>query len=469
MKKNRKIEVILTVYIVSICLMCLINFKIDPDYLWHLKAGEYMFKNGILRHDIFSWSVHGRYWMSHEWLFEILIYFLKIVFGKAHIFIYCFSTTLILIFIMFFTNKRNIMKNLTFSIFWFALFILCMFYVQARPHMISFIFLSLTIYFLYDLYKNESSKKIYFLPLISILWANIHGGSSNLPYLFCFIFIISGLFDFKFSKIRFKKLNKIQLKKYLIVMILCMIAVCINIHGLKMFIYPYQNMMDKKMIENIIEWRSTSLNELSNYIYILFVVFITMVMLLSKRKMEFIDFILFGFSVFLGLKSIRFWFYTYIIMSYCIYNYIGRYEDDIKILKIGVSCFVILFVTIFSINVHKFFPKHYYFLLESKDIEYIKSLNSQKLFNTYNYGGDLIYNDIPVFIDGRADLYSKDIFGDYLSISNSDGDYYVMMRKYDFDYYLVEGGSNIDYYLTYSGDKYMLLYSNKNVRIYKKK
>ena len=55
----------------------------------------------------------------------------------------------------------------------------------------------------------------------------------------------------------------------------------------------------------------------------------------------------------------------------------------------------------------------------------------------YDYGGILIYNDIEVFIDGRADLYSKYNYKDYLDISCLRGDYPKLIEKYDFDYFLV--------------------------------
>ena len=68
--------------------------------------------------------------------------------------------------------------------------------------------------------------------------------------------------------------------------------------------------------------------------------------------------------------------------------------------------------------------------------EYIKQnldLNSIRLFNEYNYGSYLLFQDIPVFIDSRADLYApefngekgedgkyegQDIFSDYINTSN---------------------------------------------------
>ncbi len=468
MKKNSNF-IILIIFVLCISLVCMSNFEVDPDYLWHIKAGEYMFNNGILRHDVFSWSVNGRYWMSHEWLFEVFIYLLKIVFGKAHIFVFCLFSLLLLMSILFFTNLKNIQKNLRFSILWLVLFIISMFFVQVRPHMISFSFIALTIYFLFDLYHNENSKKIYFLPLVSIFWSNIHGGSSNLSYLFCIIFLISGLFKFNFKKIEAKRLNKKQMKKIIIVSILCMISICINIHGFKMFIYPYQNMLDKDMIMNILEWRSTSLNELSNYIYILFIVFITFIFLLSKKKINFIHFIFFGFCVFLVIKSVRFWFYTYIVMSYIVFDYVNEFncEDDLKIIRVGMIIISILFFGIFIFNSKKLFTTNYSYFLKSEDIKYIKKLKPKKLFNIYDFGGDLIYNDIKVFIDGRADLYSKDLFNEYLYIANLDGDFYSYICKYDFDYFLVGDTIQIDYYLRYNNN-YRLIYKNNNVKLYAK-
>ena len=85
----------------------------------------------------------------------------------------------------------------------------------------------------------------------------------------------------------------------------------------------------------------------------------------------------------------------------------------------------------------------------------------------YDYGGDLIYNDIDVFVDGRADLYSKYNYNDYLNITNLDKDYVSLIKKYDFDYMLIDDRFSSGTYLKYTND-YQLLYSNKHIKIYKK-
>ena len=319
MKNNKKLNIFLVLLIISISFFLLLAFSLDNDYFWHISAGKYMFNKGVLKYDVFSWYLKDKYWMSHEWLFEIIIYGLRKIFGSIHTIIYCFSTLVSLLLILFFTNKKNMVKNIPFTLIYLLLFsILSLGFIQVRPHMISNIFVALTICFLYDLYNNKDSKKIYFLPVITIFWANIHGGSSNLSYIFCFIFLICGLFSFKYKKIESNRVSKIQLKKYLLVMFLCMISICINIHGFKMFLYPYSNMLDTTMLNNISEWRNTSLSDPYHYIYYIFLLFILFTMLFSDKKINFIDFILFGFVSYLGLKSIRFWLYSPIIMNYII-------------------------------------------------------------------------------------------------------------------------------------------------------
>ena len=101
-------------------------------------------------------------------------------------------------------------------------------------------------------------------------------------------------------------------------------------------------------------------------------------------------------------------------------------------------------------------------------INTIKKEKPERLYNMYDYGGELIYNDILVFIDGRADLYSKYNLDDYSKISTLNGDYMELIKKYDFDYFLVMSNYPINTYLKYSND-YKEVLNEKNMILYTKK
>ena len=449
-------------------LFMMLLFTKESDYFWHIKVGEYMFnRKNILTKDVFSWFMNGKYWMSHEWAFDYFIYLLKYLFGRAHLFIYPFICTMGLLMILFFTNKKNYLKNIVFSLVWIVCFLIFCVYIQARPHMLSFIFLALTIYFTYDLFNNENSKKIYFLPIVTLLWANFHGGSSNLSYLFCLIFVVIGLFKFRFSKVEANRLSKKQIVKYLVISLVCVLAICVNPHGLKMLSYPYINIMDNVMVDFITEWQSTSLGKISHYPYFILLVFIIFIMLFSRKKIKLIDLALVGLSVILGLKSIRFWGYTYIIMSYVIFYYIPERKPDRGTARI-IFILSFIFLAFFITNLDRLNKEYRKTVISENMIKTIKNENVKRLYNMYDYGGELIYNDIDVFIDGRADLYSKYNLRDYSDISVLGGDYVKLIDMYDFDYFLVMKKYPINTYLKYS-DNYDVVLSEKSMVLYKKK
>ena len=47
-KKNKNF-LFITMFIFSFSIFLLIGMRIENDYLWHIKAGDYMLKNGILK------------------------------------------------------------------------------------------------------------------------------------------------------------------------------------------------------------------------------------------------------------------------------------------------------------------------------------------------------------------------------------------------------------------------------------
>ena len=466
--KKYSLQIILTLFIISFSFFMMNFFIKDVDYYWHIKAGEYMARHHtILTHDVFSWYLGNKYWMSHEWLFEVILYKLNLIFPKMHIYVYIFFNLLLLNLLLYFTNYKKYMKNILFSLLWICFSLILYGMLQARPHMISYILLSLTVYVLYDLYNNEDSKKVFLLPLIALIWSNVHGGSSNLSYLIPLIFLFCGMFKFNFEKIESKKLTNKQIIKYLVVIILSVLFICINPHGIKMLYYPYQNMQNKIMLNNISEWQPTNLNITNHYVYFVLVLFILAIIVISKRKIKFVDFMLFLFVLFLGLKSIRFWGYTYIVMTYIIFNYVEKVKPDKNLYR--YMLILILFLICLSIYTsrntdNKLNSK----ILDDDVINVIKKVKPKRLYNFYDYGGYLIYNNIKVFIDGRADLYSDYNYSDYLNICNLNGDFEYLIDKYNFDYFLVSDQFRINNYLMHN-TKYRKIIVRGHAILYMKK
>ena len=117
--------------------------------------------------------------------------------------------------------------------------------------------------------------------------------------------------------------------------------------------------------------------------------------------------------------------------------------------------------------------------------EYIKQnldLSSIRLFNEYNYGSYLLFQEIPVFIDSRADLYApefngekgedgkydgQDIFSDYINTSNISKYYEDTFEKYDITHVILYKNSKLNMLIS-KDDKYLELYSDKKFVIYER-
>lgn len=66
-----------------------------------------------------------------------------------------------------------------------------------RPQIFSVFFIYVVIKILSDYENDRNIKSIGLLPLISMIWSNIHGGFALLSYIFPILMILSHSFDFR--------------------------------------------------------------------------------------------------------------------------------------------------------------------------------------------------------------------------------------------------------------------------------
>ena len=105
-----------------------------------------------------------------------------------------------------------------------------------------------------------------------------------------------------------------------------------------------------------------------------------------------------------------------------------------------------------------------------------------RIYNEYNYGSYLLFQNIPVFIDSRADLYTpefngnkaengkyvgKDIFSDFLAINNLSEDYESKFEQYEITHIITYEDSKLSSLLE-RDENYSLLYSDKYFKIYER-
>lgn len=176
-------------FFATLFLWCVaLALPIEPDIdLWaRLIAGKSIVENGvILRHDFYSFT-QTLDWIDHEWGASAIIYWFSTIGKYFHI--SAVKMLLILKLLLTFgvltlsvlcVKLRSPKASEPYQILYFALAIFAMnyiFYATVRCHMFTFFLFTLTIFML-ESYRIKGNKWFLIpLPLIVLLWANIHGG-----------------------------------------------------------------------------------------------------------------------------------------------------------------------------------------------------------------------------------------------------------------------------------------------------
>lgn len=418
----------------------------DYDYWFHYRAGEHFFNTGqVPQVPIGSWygMENGMEWISHEWLFGCFIYIVEQIFGEIGVYLFVPISMGLILSLTVFLFKDYFKKNILLSIIGLILTAMIMGMGSApRPQIFAYL---LTVLLFYVISKDSENdcKILYLLPLLTIFWVNVHGGSYILVFIALLVDIFIHLFDFKLGNIVFEKQSRNRLNRRLMIFLICIGAIFINGHGVKMILYPFTNISDSFMQELIIEWFSPDLKIVSHYKIYVIAILGACALISSKKEIKSLDMCFFFLFVLLTARSVRFGPQLALVGL----PIMLQYSDALDFTKFGnrqlndvlVVSLTTLFV-IFSIVVSvKTLPEPFDYsnMPSDKILDKVREVEPEHLYNGYNEGGYLVYKGIDVFVDGRADIYSAYNLRDWNKITNLTGNIHKLLDKYDFDYFLI--------------------------------
>jgi len=78
----------------------------DDDFLWHLKTGELILKNGPPRTDIYSFKTEGKKWIDAQWLFQLTIYIVYRFLGQAGLSWFLAMLTMCLFLLLYLLDRQ---------------------------------------------------------------------------------------------------------------------------------------------------------------------------------------------------------------------------------------------------------------------------------------------------------------------------------------------------------------------------
>lgn len=293
----------------------------------------------------------------------------------------------------------------------------------------------------------------------------------------------------KAYKITFKKESAV--KWLIIIMIICAFTGLLTPIGTTPYTYLLNTMQGNTM-DNISEHQPLVLinNKAMLTVFIIFI----LLLIFTDTKASMRDFFMLGGLTLLTFMSRRqasiFVIVCGFIFAKLITSLIEKYDKKItqtvmkfvttllgRILAILIVILISVLMMKGKVN-DKFVNEAAYPVAASDYILSHLDVENMRLFNEYNYGSYLLYRGIPVFIDSRADLYApefnkteeqegRDIFSDYINVSNISTYYEDKMQQYDITHVITGAKTKLNMFLSRDGN-YTQLYSDENFVVYER-
>lgn len=417
----------------------------DTDSWWHMQAGRWIVENQTIpTTDSFSHTRLGEPWIDHGWLAQAVIYLFWDGWGYAGLVLLLASlVTTAFYFVWLQCRETNI---------WLRAFIMILAAVASgiiwavRPQMVSFLLTSLVAYILYR-YKQGSRRIIWLLPLILLLWVNIHGG-----FAIGFILMIAYLFGESVNWIinRWQNSEVVssqdigqamalpEIGVLALVMVICFLLLPLNPNGTEMWNYPFRTVNIGILQDFIVEWQSPDFHAFYLHPFIWLLLAALTAFGLAGRRADFTDLTLVALFAYISLLAVRNIPLFALIAAPVIIRYatfsLARWlgpqavaprkaaQTKLAILINWGLLAVVVLLALVRISEPVTVAANEEFQAKELPVGAVDYLLRERplgnLFNDYNWGGYLIWRlpDYPVFVDGRTDLYDDEFLRDYLFI-----------------------------------------------------
>ncbi|MEQ8235807.1 MAG: hypothetical protein ABRQ23_03405 [Syntrophomonadaceae bacterium] len=425
-----------------------ISFKspsMDSDVFWSMAVGKWIVDHKSFPVvDSFSWTIYGKEWFTHEWLYCLGAYKMYSIWGKTGLYILTLLPMVLTIYFLYRICKQYD-KNDSFTfllILTIGALLLYKICLPFRAYIFALLFFTTLIYLMY--FKDENKVDVLYYAVLFMIWANFHVSV-------CMGFIILAM-----EMIRRIVVNNRY--SFLWVVIVSMLSTLINPYGQKIWTYFFFTITSMGESRLIAEWQAPDFNSPSVLTFwVLLAVSIVFFQYLNayciprseshdvlaretesgtKSTLAVCSY----FSIWRKLASISqqylssttclivlFWgFYLYSLYSFRMIYYalilwiivISLYVGEQSKLNFTIRTHIILvglFVVFFGVNLTNYDPSSQSIFEYNKKISPVEEvaflkdnpIYQQHLFNSYIFGGYLILNDIPVYIDARSDSYIK--------------------------------------------------------------
>jgi hypothetical protein len=148
---------------------------LDLDIWWHLKVGDWICEHLAVPHTgILSRTAANRPWVAYSWGYEVLLSRAYAWFGLLGIGIFGTFLTLAVAYAVYWMIRRLSGRFWLACVFTGVVCSAFLFNGMPRPFFFSIVLFAVTLTLLLEANRNGRVQDLYWLPLVFLVWANLH-------------------------------------------------------------------------------------------------------------------------------------------------------------------------------------------------------------------------------------------------------------------------------------------------------
>ena len=417
--------------------------RIGPDTYWHIGAGRWILAHArVPTHDPFSFTMHGAPWVAQEWGAEVLMAW---VYGMAG-----WSGLVLMIAALF-----------ALSIAYLAHFLLprmeplhtvlltvlgaCMMfsYILVRPQQIVWPLTALWVGVLIDAAEKRAAPP-WWLLAVMLLWANLHAS---------FILGLALAVPIGIEAVLGTKPHwKPTARRWGAFIAAAFGCALLNPQGYRLLIYPFR-VLGMHALSHLTEWQQPNFQQL--HVFALWLLALLALAFAGRVRLPLLRSVLLVGLIYFALQHIRNVSLLGLLSPFLIASPLARLwreraaragdagalDRGFRALarpagRVAVWAAVVLAgaLGVAAVRLRKpglpaqFTPRAALDALLARRPD-------ARILNDYNFGGYLIFRGVPVFVDGRTDMYGNRFVQSYFDAVElaPNGNFLALLKKYRID------------------------------------
>lgn len=284
----------------------------DAGIGWHIRTGQQILTtHSIPTIDPFSSRIQTP-WIAWEWLYDVAVGVLESLAGLNGVVWFTavvIAGTFAALFQILLRRGTNLLIALVLTLLAISA---SMIHFLARPHVLTWL-LALVSFWILDSTENarlKSTRRLWILPPLMLIWVNVHGGFL-LAFVLLAIYWVGSLWtwqqakDSRIESVMQKIAAGKRLRELTLVGLVTAVASLVNPYGWNLHAHIYSYLTNRFFMEHIEEFQSPNFHGIAPRCFLIILLIAMATLAACGRKLQLTQLLLILFAMYAGLYASR--------------------------------------------------------------------------------------------------------------------------------------------------------------------